>query len=343
MNDNLNENKNELLVSKMINEIIETEKILNEWKQCWLQKIEYNDLDYKEEYELNDDLNKGNVTLEEVFNKIEEIYWYAIKSKKSTRSITFSKNGEIEFSKRSNDIFNGLNYDFKYNILKDGFYLKSTIRKDYDKDKLEIAKSNYRTNIKTKELNITYNKEKNRKRINYTSPIIDNSSIAVELWTDENNEIKNCYVDFRTHKNNGKINGIYALRLNPNRYYDKYSIRFISRKGDRYVDFSDRLENSDEEIVSTIVNKKLTPETIDKLIKKIIPIVNTKATRTNQKYISEKNTSTIKNLEDSERKAINFVKLIKAEIPLPHLQDNLAKFITENDKTKNKNKIKVLK
>ena len=46
---------------------------------------------------------------------------------------------------------------------------------------------------------------------------------------------------------------------------------------------------------------------------------------------------------DSEAQVINFIKQIKGEIPLPHLQENLEKFINEHDISKNYNKKRVLK
>jgi len=44
-----------------------------------------------------------------------------------------------------------------------------------------------------------------------------------------------------------------------------------------------------------------------------------------------------------EIEAINFVKQIKGEIPLPHLQENLKKFIEEYDIKKSNAKKMVLK
>lgn len=335
--------RNNSLIPKLVEEVSRTEKSLTDWGQSWWQSIGSHELYYDFDLELMSEIDKGTITLPELFSKVETLLWTKINSAKSSRSISFSRNGNIKFSKNSHDWENGIDYEFAYNILSNSFSLKSKSHKDSKKQSLDIDENSYFTNIKTEQLNILHFKEGKRKRINYTTPVVDNSSIAIELWTDEQDEIKNCYVDFRTHKNNGKINGLYALRITPQRYYDKISIRFISRKGNRYRDFSEAISKNEEELFSTIVDGKLTIELIDELIRKVIPIVNNKANIYKKQSISTMNETIISNLMDSETQAINFVKQIKGEIPLPHLQENLENFIVEHDKSKKDDKKRVLK
>lgn len=335
--------RNNLLIPKLIEEVSKTEKCLTDWRQSWWQSIGDDELHYLFDLELMNAIDKGTVTLPELFNKVETLLWTKIDSAKSTRSIIFSRNGQIEFSKNSRDLKNGIDYEFIYNILSDSFNLKSKSRTDLKKTTLDIEENSYFTNIKTSQLNILRSKENKRKKINYISPVIENSSISMELWTDEQNEIESCYVDFRTHKSNGKINGLYALRIAPQRYYDSFSIRFISRKGSRYRDFSGEISENEEELISTIVDGKITIELIDELIRKVIPIVNNRANNYKKQSISTMNETIISDFIDSEIQAINFVKQIKGEIPLPHLQENLEKFIVEYDKNRNADKKRVLK
>lgn len=335
--------RNNSLIPKLVEEVSRTEKSLTDWGQSWWQSIGSHELYYDFDLELMSEIDKGTITLPELFSKVETLLWTKINSAKSSRSISFSRNGNIKFSKNSHDWENGIDYEFAYNILSNSFSLKSKSHKDSKKQSLDIDENSYFTNIKTEQLNILHFKEGKRKRINYTTPVVDNSSIAIELWTDEQDEIKSCYVDFRTHKNNGKINGLYALRITPQRYYDKISIRFISRKGNRYRDFSEEISKNEEELFSTIVDGKLTIELIDELIRKVIPIVNNKANIYKKQSISTMNETIISNLMDSETQAINFVKQIKGEIPLPHLQENLENFIVEHDKSKKDDKKRVLK
>lgn len=84
-------------------------------------------------------------------------------------------------------------------------------------------------------------------------------------------------------------------------------------------------------------------ELIDELIRKVIPIVNNRAKSHKKHSISPTNETIISNLIDSEAQVINYIKQIKGEIPLPHLQENLEKFINEHDISKNYNKKRVLK
>ncbi len=324
--------KNNILIPKLVKEMNETEKCLTDWGQSWQQEIRETELNSDFDNQFIDEINKGIVTLPEIFYKVKTIYWTGIKSAKSTRNISFSRDGNINFIKKTGYYKEGIDYEFSYNILRDGFNMKHPKRKGAGF--LTIDENMYYTNIKTRQLNILESKENHRKRINYTSPVIDNSSVVIELWENDDNEIENCYVDFRTHKNNfsayksnGKINGMYALRIIPE--YDRFSIKFISRKGNRYYDFGNEVLESEEELFSTVVDGKLTIEFIDELIRKIIPIINMNATNNNRQTISDKHENIASNLIDAEKEAIDFVKQIKGEIPLPHLQKELENFVNE--------------
>ena len=46
---------------------------------------------------------------------------------------------------------------------------------------------------------------------------------------------------------------------------------------------------------------------------------------------------------DIEKQIIDFIKQTKGEIPLPHLQENIEKFIESYDKDKVQNKKRILK
>lgn len=331
---------NNILIPRLIEEINGTEKCLVDWKQSWWQKFDDYELDSEFDEELLEEVNRGDISLPEMFTKVKKMSWIDINSTKSSRSISFSRNGKIEFLKKPHYHKNGSEYKFTYNILNDGFNLKT---KNNESEFLEIDENPYFTNIKTNKLNILNSKDDKRKKITYFGPVIDKSSTIVEMWTNEQNEIENCYIDFRTHKSNGKINGLYALRITPQKYYSRISIRFISRKGNRFVDFSDEISNDDEELFSTIVNGKVTIELIDELVRRVIPIINKKATNYKKQSLSTMNETIITNLTDSEEQAINFVKQIVDEIPLPHLQNNLKKFVSEQSKKNKVDKKRVLK
>lgn len=327
--------RNNELIPKLVDEIIKTEKCLTDWGQYWQQDIKENELYSGIDDALKESIDRGTVTLPELFFKVKTLLWSNINSAKSTRNINFSRDGDIVFTKNSYNHLDGINYKFSYNILRDRFNLKSY--RGLKNDILEIDENSYFTNIKTNQLNILHLKENGRKRINYTSSIVDKSSISLELWTNEQNEIERCYIDFRTHKGNGRINGLYALRIFSQ--YDKFTLKFISRKGNRSNDFANVLASNDEELYSTIINEKITIELVNELISKVIPIVNRKVTKSNnhggnRQYIADVSNTIIPSFMSDEVEAINFVKQIKGEIPLPHLQENLEKFVNEDNKRK---------
>ena len=185
---------------------------------------------------------------------------------------------------------------------------------------------------------MTHLKKDNSKIINYTTPIIDNSSISIDMKLNSQDEIERCYIDFRTHKSNGKINGLYILRITPQKQHDKLKLKFISRKGNKQEDLKE-----EKELLSTTIEESLTLELIDELIRKIILIINNKARSYKKQSISLENENIIQNINNSQIQAINFIKQIKGEIPLPHLEEILEKFIDDNSKNKNDNKKKILK
>lgn len=336
---------NNRLFSKLLNEMSEAEQNLVKWKQCWTQRFDFcgfNDYHYLFDEQLMQEYGDGTIPLSEIFYKAESVLWDDINSTKSKRSINFERNGQIHFTKSSKD-FGKNTYEFLYNILRDGFNLKKV---DWRKNaSLEIDENNVWTRIKSDNLKVVNLKEEKIKKVQYKSPVVNNSSIVLELYINEQNEIERCYVDFRTHrnsrKNKGKINGIYALRILSK--YNICTLNFISRKGLRYNNFADELSEEDEQLYTTILNGNLTLELIDELIKKMIPIVNRKAFSKSKPIIATDNETIVSNACEMETEAINYVKQIKGEIPLPHLQENLEKFIEEYDIKKNNAKKMVLK
>jgi len=333
--------KNNILISSLINEITQTEKNLLDWKQNWTQKFElssYPNLDCEFDAGLIKEYENGTVTLNEFFNKSNSLSWLGIDSNKSTRKIKFDRTGYIFFEKNSKSI-NGIHYNFEYSILNNDFKLKKFGWRN--EKPLEVDVNNYYyTDIKFNNLSILHHKGTNRKIIKYISPIINSSSVEVEL-TLEDNQIEKCYVDFRTHKGNGKVNGLYALRIVP--FYNKCTLNFISRDGYRDGDISQKFAETNEELYSSIFNDNLTLEKIDEIIKQILPIINKRAVTTSKKILDDKNALVISNIMDIESQAFDFIKQIKGEIPLPSLQQRLEAFVTENDIRKNYNKQKCLK
>ena len=327
---------NNKLIKALIDEINGTEKNLIEWKQYWMQQINlfnHRDLSWVIDEPLLEEYDKGTISLEEIFYKADSIYWYNIKSKKAIRSIGFNRDGHIYLNKR---FFDGM-YSINYYIQNDGFVFH--IENQTNHNYLVLDENNCYTQIKTNNITIHTSKETKKKTINYVSPVINKSSISIELMLDENSQIERCNIDFRTHKSRNKINGLYALRINPG-YYNDFSLNYISRNGYRGPSLEDLLE-----IKSLIKIKpgKLTFELINEIIKESIIVIKQMAGLTQRQIINLEGPYNISYLMDIEKQIIDFVKQTKGEIPLPHLQENIDKFIETYSKDKSENKKKVLR
>ena len=227
---------NNKLIPSLINEINGTEKNLIEWKQYWMQQINlfnHRDLSWVIDEPLLEEYDKGTISLEEIFYKADSIYWYNIKSKKAIRSIGFNRDGHIYLNKR---FFDGM-YSINYYIQNDGFVFH--IENQTNHNYLVLDENDYYTQIKTNNIRIHTSKETKKKTINYASPVINKSSISIELMLDENSQIERCHIDFRTHKSRNKINGLYALRIEPR--FNKLTLNYIGRNGYRGPSLEDLL------------------------------------------------------------------------------------------------------
>ena len=292
---------NNILISALVDEMCEAETILTNWGESWVQKVGNGD----------------------------------IRSDSTSYDITSSDNGNVEFFKepkgfkKSNS---GINYRIAYNVLYRGFELETF--KDFCNHKLQVGNSSHFNEISCNGLNIIYENGNKRKKI--IGPIIDGSSIFIELCFNENGDIDSCLIEFRTHKSNGKINGKYLLRLKPYSQLNKFSINFIRRSGYKSANLSKLIEQNDIELYTSIMEGNITLELIDELIKKVIPLINEFASCYQKQPVSEKN-------EEIMKDAVNLVKSIIGEIPLPHLKENLIAFVDDNDRGKKDGNPRLLK
>lgn len=128
---------------------------------------------------------------------------------------------------------------------------------------LKIDERTSSTSIALDQIYILHLKENKRKRLNYVTTIVNHSSISLELWTNEQDEIEVCYVDFRIYEVNDKMTGFYALRIRPQNVHDRVSISFISNSGEVDEVCFREVENS----VSKTLPVKPTITFLDELIK----------------------------------------------------------------------------
>lgn len=302
-------------IPKLIEEVIGAEKKLTDWRQSWWQELENHELHYAFDRELINAIDNGTVTYPELFSKFKTLIWRNIASKNATRFIAFSRTGDIAFSKTLKK--DGSNYEFSYNVMKDGFKLR------VNGEDLIVDDNKYFTNIRTRQVNILQGKENKRKFITYVSSIVDDFSIHSDVWINEENEIEKCNIYFRTHKGNGKINGIYILKLDSSSI-ENCSLKFVSRKGNSV--FLNNIFELDE---FSNFEGKITFETINEIISKVISIINKKEEFSKNQIIFNDF-----DILTQEKQIINFLKQLKDEIPLPILQERIDKIVSKNEQEK---------
>ena len=303
-------NKYNTLIPLLLKEIKSCEDTLISWKQTWWQEIQHRTLDDFHLLYDNDDIEKSD----EMFNKASS---FSLVDYIRDRNVTFDIDGHVIFSKNIKE--NDSTCEFTYNVRKDGFKLKTF-------DFLLEDNHSY-TKIITPNEEIKKSKEKGTKKITYKSGIVDKSSIYAEVKLDDNDDIDKCYIDFRTHRNNGKINGMYLIRIN-NR--DKnFSFSYRTRKDDicKYID---NIYYDDERFsMGTLKNR----------IEFFRDAINSCYRNGRGAISSDINISDLVNIE---KDVVNFMKQIKSEIPLPYLQEQIDKFILEYSNSKSNDKVKKL-
>ena len=155
----------------------------------------------------------------------------------------------------------------------------------------------------------------------------------------QNDTIEKCCIDFRTHKGNGKINGLYALRIEPG-HFSRFSLNYISRDGVKGPDFVHLLPTI---LFKAIIPGELTLELVDEIIYESVKVINQIAGIKHRQFITLDCDYCVTDIVDIEKQIIDFIKQIKGEIPLPHLQANIEKFIEANSKYKKQGKKRTLK
>ena len=305
------------LIPLLLEEIKGCEDILVSWKQTWWQEVQNRPL-CDLHYLFDDDfLIDRDIPLYEIFNKAESINWSSINSDTAKREGTFNVNGDVKFSRRPKK--KGVSYEFEYNVVEDGFVFKNS--------DVSISDNSFETKIETRNGEVIKSKKKGTKKITYKSDVINKSSIYAEVRLDNNDDIDKCYIDFRTHRNNGKINGMYLIRIN-NRD-KKFSFSYRTRKGN-ICKYDDNIYYDDE---------RLSMGTLKNRIEFFRDAINS-CYRNGRGAISSD--IDISDLVYIEKNVVNFMKQIKSEIPLPYLQEQIDRFILEYSNSKKDDKVKKL-
>ena len=227
------------------------------------------------------------------------------------------------------DVESNISIDILYNCIKKEYYLNicdETLN-------LEIYDSINFISFKTANYDMTIDKRTGQKEIVVFSPIYEKSSIKIVIKINEQNIMEKCFIDFRTHKGNGKINGQYILRMVVNSYNkqnNKFLIKFINHRGKGNLYFSSEALEYEKEMLSTINNEKLTIESLNEIVKRCLLIINTSAINYKRRPISLASENIISNIIESESQVMSLLCRTEDKIPIPHLQMLLNKLIEEH-------------
>ena len=179
-------NKYNKTIPLLLKEIKSCEDTLVSWKQTWRQSLEHVGLSdlhclYDEDYlDGNGYPEKyGDVPIDEMFNKVDAIFWTDINSNTARSEVTFNVNGDVKFSRRPKK--KGVSYEFEYNVVEDGFVFKNS--------DVSISDNSFETKIETRNGEVIKSKKKGTKKITYKSGIVDKSSIYAEVRLDDNDDI----------------------------------------------------------------------------------------------------------------------------------------------------------
>ncbi len=94
--------QNNILFSKLVNEMIGAERYLTNLGQSWTQEFEIShELQYPLDKKLLEEIYNGSLSIPEMFYKAKSIVWPNINSINSHRQIDFSRNGQVHFLKKS--------------------------------------------------------------------------------------------------------------------------------------------------------------------------------------------------------------------------------------------------
>lgn len=302
------------LIPLLLEEIKSCEDTLVSWKQTWWQEVQNRPL-CDLHYLFDDDfIIDRDIPLDEIFNKAESINWSSINSNTAERKITFNIDGDVSFTKSARKGSNS--YEFKYNVREDGFV--------FNNSDISISDNSFETKINTKNEKVVKNKRNGMKRILYQSDIIDNTSVYLDLLLD-NDEVEKCFIDFRTHKDNGKIKGMYLIRKFPK--WHLFNFRYRNRKGNIYNYICNARP---DDAISSFTDVK-------DIVAFYIENINC-FFREGRDPLAEINID----LVNIDKRALDYMKQIKGEIPLPYLQEQIDKFILDYSKTKGNDKIKKL-
>lgn len=114
----------------------------------------------------------------------------------------------------------------------------------------------------------------------------------------------------------------------PSRIFNNFEIRFIGRDGSRGDDYSDIVKAASPELYDAVTRGNIDPVVISALAEVVVSVIN-EAPDKDILSLDTNIASLVGNVMPEYKKAVDFVKQIEDEIPLPYLHECLRNFIEE--------------
>ncbi len=308
--------KNSVAAPKLIDEISDLETFLANASIHFKRDLSYynNNLHGIFDKDLIDGILTGSISLNDFLFRINP-YCIVTKNKDDTSSTySFYRDGKVKYIK-INPHIGRRDYEARYYLQNDFFMLED----NYNKIKYE----NDDDFLSLKSGNIECFKHSGEKVLRYHTPIIDNTSVTLELRTTADDGIEKCYVNFNFHKSNGNIKGQYCLRLLPR--YGSLTFNYTSRSGTKEVFSKDALLNGENLDPQQIDDYSLGQ--VNDLILTAISFINSNADGAKRLPISLEHSDVLqKAFECKEESLDNLVNLVN-QIPLTHLNYSINNYV----------------
>lgn len=309
-------NKYHQILAKLVKEIELTQANLWDWNTYWQEKL------YDEKGKGSNNPNNDLLDIKTKMCLFPCVGLNGITTKSGVRNIYFKDDGTIKYQKTSHKKTGKNQYEFNCDLMHETFNFASKNLDDDNNETLKTYVSSDKQIYEESNDTVRYDiVEKN----NIRQIMVNNANIVYFLQL--NGDIINqAFIQFKTHKTNGKINGFYQLKLN--RSFPGIELWHISRKGKKY-DLMPFLQEVDSYLGTDLLKLQFRVEDFNNLLKRLIVVCNKFASKHNGKKIVNPNIKDIMDILVIEDNTKEILKGIEEEIPLPTLQAMVHGFNTD--------------
>lgn len=266
---------------------------------------------------------------------IYQITWLDINTKKSTRKISFSSNGNIILEKdgKSHDNKPRIKYQGSFNVLSDDFNLEIEIitpvhitkyRTDYKKEKYSLQLVDNLLIKRHNNIEIVEDLVTGAKRVRIVNEYDkqekngNNASVEFEATLDDMDKLQKGAISIVTHKGNGKVNGNFRFDISPEK---GVRANFYSRKGKK-INLANNpllLSTASSLMLSCSDNSAILTEFTNETERNIVDNMS------NREVCFDTSSFSMDSVVLADLEIMQVVKMIKGEIPV----DGLSKRIND--------------